>query len=108
MLGFAKLTGSFVPSSFEFALPIEPHPYDPRRAKQLLAEAGYANGFDAGDITPLPPYTSVAEAIGGYLQAGGIKSRARPMERAALLPPWREKKLHRLPIGAPGAARHAA
>src|SRR3989454_4750765 len=66
MLGFAKLTGSFVPSSFEFALPIDPSPYDPKRAKQLLAEAGYSNGFDAGDLTPLPPYTSVAEAIGGY------------------------------------------
>src|SRR2546428_8425179 len=42
MLGFAKLTGSFVPSSFEFALPIEPHPYDPKRPKQPLGEAGRA------------------------------------------------------------------
>src|SRR3989441_6857061 len=94
MLGFAKLTGSFVPSSFEFALPIDPSPYDPKRAKQLLAEAGYSNGFDAGDLTPLPPYTSVAEAIGGYLPAIRIPSPARPPERAAVLPPWREKKLH--------------
>ena len=108
MLGFAKLTGSFVPSSFEFALPIEPHPYDPKRAKQLLVEAGYANGFDAGDLTPLPPYTSVAEAIGGYLQAIGIKSRVRTMERAAFLTTWREKKLHGLLIGATGAAGNAA
>src|SRR2546428_8372613 len=104
MLGFAKLTGSFVPSSFEFALPIEPHPYDPKRAKQLLAEAGYANGFDAGDITPLPPYTSVAEAIGGYLPTVGIKSPVRPMERAAFPTPWPEQKLAGLPIAAPGAA----
>jgi len=108
MLGFAKLTGSFVPSSFEFALPLEPHPHDPKRAKQLLAEAGYANGFDAGDLTPLPPYTSVAEAIGGYLQAIGIKSRVRTMERAAFLTAWREKKLHGLLIGATGAAGNAA
>src|SRR5256712_3398418 len=72
MLGFAKLTGSFVPSSFEFALPIDPSPYDPKRAKQLLAEAGYSNGFDAGDLTPLPPYTSVAEAIGGRSPASAL------------------------------------
>jgi peptide/nickel transport system substrate-binding protein len=55
MLGYGKLTGSFVPSTFEFALPIEVAPFDPKRAKQLMVEAGYANGFDAGDLTPLRP-----------------------------------------------------
>jgi ABC-type dipeptide transport system, periplasmic component len=108
MLGYGKLTGAFVPSTFEFALPIEVAPFDPKRAKQLMVEAGYANGFDAGDLTPLPPYASVAEAIAGNLQAIGIRSRVRTMERASFLSAWREKKITGLLIGATGAAGNAA
>jgi len=36
----------------------------------------------------------MGEAIIGYLQAVGIKSRLRVMERAAYFTAWREKKLH--------------
>src|SRR5207249_2044677 len=75
MLGYGKTTGGFVPPEFDFALKVEPPPLDPKRAKQLLTEAGYPNGFDAGDLTPLPPYTSLAETVGGYLQGIGIRSR---------------------------------
>ena len=39
-LGFAGITGNIVPRHMEFALPIEPHAYDPKRAKQLLVEDG--------------------------------------------------------------------
>jgi peptide/nickel transport system substrate-binding protein len=108
MLGFGRLTGSFVPPTFEYALHLKPPPYDPKRAKQLLGEAGYPNGFDAGDLTPLPPYASLAESVGGYLQAIGIRSRVRTMERATFLSTWREKKLTGLLIGATGAAGNAA
>jgi peptide/nickel transport system substrate-binding protein len=108
MLGFGRLTGSFVPPTFEYALKLNPPPYDPKRAKQLLGEAGYPNGFDAGDLTPLPPYASLAESVGGYLQAIGIRSRVRTMERATFLSTWREKKLTGLLIGATGAAGNAA
>jgi peptide/nickel transport system substrate-binding protein len=108
MLGMGKLTGAFVPSTFEFALPIEPPPLDPRRAKQLLAEAGYPNGFEAGDLTPLPPYTSLAEEVGGFLGGIGIRTRVRTMERATFLSSWREKKIKGLLIGATGAAGNAA
>src|SRR5881409_669947 len=93
-LGFSRLTGTIVPRIFQFAVPVEPPAYDPARAKKLLAEAGYPNGFDAGDFYPFPPYNSMGEAILGYFQAVGIRSRLRTMERATYFTTWREKKLH--------------
>ena len=92
-LGASKPTGSIVPRTFEFALPIEPYPYNPAKAKQLLAEAGYPNGFDAGELHPWPPYFSTGEAIAGYLGAVGIKMRLRTMERAAFYSALATKKL---------------
>src|SRR5439155_7887794 len=71
MLGFGRLTGNFVPRIFQFAVAMEPHAYDPAKAKKLLAEAGYPNGFDAGDFYPFPPYDSMGEAILGSFQAVG-------------------------------------
>src|SRR4029077_16433726 len=40
-LGAARLSGSMVPRSFEFALTLPAYEYDPTKAKQLLADAGY-------------------------------------------------------------------
>ncbi|HYE92865.1 MAG TPA: ABC transporter substrate-binding protein, partial [Terriglobales bacterium] len=108
MLGFARITGNIVPRLMEFSLPIEPHPYDPARARKLLAEAGYPNGFDAGDFHPNPPYFSTAEAMGSNLVAVGIRTRLRTMERAAFLGAWREKKLKGLIFGGLGAGGNAA
>src|SRR5207249_2147131 len=92
-LGFSKLTGNVIPRAFEFAKPIEAHPYDPAKAKQLLAEAGYPNGFDAGDLHPWPPYFSTGEAIVANLGAVGIRTRLRTMERAAFYSALATKKL---------------
>ncbi len=108
MLGFGRLTGSIVPPEFDFALRLDPPPYDVGRAKQLMAEAGYPNGFDSGDFTPFPPYTALGEAVAGYLEVLGIRTRIRTMERATFLTTWREKKLHGLFIAASGAAGNAA
>ncbi len=93
-LGFSRPTGSIVPRIFQYAVAFEPTPYDPARAKKLLADAGYPRGFDGGELHPFPPYDSMGEAIAGYLEAVGIRTRVRTMERAAYFTAWREKKLH--------------
>src|SRR5258705_11738915 len=92
-LGASKPAGNHVPRTFEFALPLDPYPYDPARAKKLLAEAGYPNGFDAGELHQLPPYFSLGEAIVNYFQAVGIRLKMRPMERAAYFSALATKKL---------------
>jgi peptide/nickel transport system substrate-binding protein len=107
-LGASKPTGGVVPRNFEFALPIEPYSYDPAKAKQLLAEAGYPNGFDAGELQQVPPYFDMGEAIIGYLGAVGIKLKLRPMERAAFLTAWRTKQLRGLCVCASALYGNAA
>jgi peptide/nickel transport system substrate-binding protein len=92
--GAAPVMGSIIPQEFEFALAVEPYPYDPQKAKQLLKEAGYANGFDAGEFITTVQYSSPTEAAANYLATVGIRSRIRTMERAAWLTAWKEKKIH--------------
>jgi peptide/nickel transport system substrate-binding protein len=107
-LGYCPPAGVIVPRLIDYALPLAPVPYDPQKAKQLLAEAGYPNGFDAGDLVPIPPFFVAAEAVVNDLNAVGIRVKMRTMERAAFYTAWREKKLRGLVLVAAGASGNAA
>src|SRR5258705_4596811 len=88
-LGYSRLNGSIIPSIMDFALRIEPYRYDLAQARRLLAEAGYPGGFDAGDLTPLPPFTTMGEAGGTQLAAVGTPPPQGTMGGAPFLEAWR-------------------
>ena len=107
-LGFSRIPNSIVPDIFDFFWKPPAAQYDPAKAKRLLAEAGYPNGFDAGEYFCDVAYANVAEAVQNYLQAIGIRTTLRPLERAAFFSGYGEKKFKNLIQAASGAFGNAA
>ena len=82
--GFSRALGNWIPDNWPGALDWPVFPHDPAKAKQLLAEAGFPNGFDVEELTPLPTFWSQGERIITQLRAVGIRvGKLTQMERAA-------------------------
>ena len=107
-LGRSRLTNRIIPESFEFYWEPPAPIYDPAKAKQLLAEAGYPNGFDAGEYYTDSSYSNVGEAVLNYLGEVGIRAKLRPLERAAFFKGYADKAFKNMIQAGSGAFGNAA
>jgi len=108
-MGLSHVTGnSIVPDMYEFYWQPPTPIYDPAEARQLLAGAGYPNGFDAGFYFCDSSFANIAEAVVNNLGEVGIRAKLRPIERAAFNKAYAEKAYKNLIQGGTAAFGNAA
>ncbi len=95
--GYAKKANCLVNStSFGWNPEIKRYEYDPKRAKELLAQAGFKRGFKTTvEVGPgvWPKHKEIAEAILGYLKGAGIDADLRVRDWADYFDRYRGTKL---------------
>src|SRR4051794_30830166 len=94
-LGGCHISNSIIPHAFDFFWQPPQAEYDPAKARKLLAEAGYPNGFDAGPFWCDSSYSNIGEVAVNSLQQIGIRTNLQLMERAGFLQAYAGKKLNK-------------
>jgi peptide/nickel transport system substrate-binding protein len=87
MRGQSRPTGAMVPSPSATFPELEPRllPHDPARARKLLAEAGYPEGFELGLLCPNNRYVNderICTALASMFAKIGVRTRLDSMPRA--------------------------
>lgn len=82
--GYA-LAGPLLPMAFGYNDELKPYGYDPEKAKQLLKEAGYENGFKLV-IDCRDDKKEIAEALASQLRKVGVDASVRVWDWGVLKP----------------------
>jgi peptide/nickel transport system substrate-binding protein len=78
-----RLAGALGPGLAGYDPELEPYAYDPDKARELLAEAGYADGFDLVLTSPNGRYLNdrlASEAIAGMWTEVGVRTTVQVMD----------------------------
>ena len=78
-----RISVSLPREAFSYPKDLQPYAYDPAKAKQLLAEAGFGSGFKVPFISRSGRYLKdkeVVEAVAGFLQKVGVETELRFVE----------------------------
>jgi peptide/nickel transport system substrate-binding protein len=86
-----RLPNFFAPGGLGYSADLAPYSYDPEKAKSLLTEAGYPDGFETSlDITT-GERSDLAEAIAGQLADVGITVKVEVKETAVFNGAWQDQ-----------------
>ncbi|KAF1054355.1 MAG: putative D,D-dipeptide-binding periplasmic protein DdpA [Stenotrophomonas maltophilia] len=84
---------SVIPPGMPDVLAATPYHLDVAKAKQLLSEAGYPQGFSFDlDVFAFSPYLEIAQALQASFAQAGVQLKLNPMDTSQVLTRYRERR----------------